>query len=245
MLCRLLSLPMLALLLAIPVIAYAAPNGDSTHCTETEDQSSSDKPALLRFTPDRADTDSTTQFSATRPLSQAPLAAPPHTTAHITLCRASLTITPSSDTSAHLLISLGKPLSSEQLVSTFVRHFVLTGSRLELDIEAPEGASPRVSLALPLGTTTELALVSGDLNISHLLGDSQIAIVKGNATLHLADADFSSLECATIVGGIRDRRPGGNSHGHVLSTWTTHGTGTAKVQVSAVSGDLILLPPSS
>ncbi len=70
--------------------------------------------------------------------------------------------------------------------------------------------------------------------------------MKGNASLHIADADFSTLECATILGGIRDRRPNSNgNHGHMLATWTAHGTGSATIEFSAVSGDLILLPPTT
>ena len=241
---RLASLPMLALLLAIPAVAHAALDTDSTNCSHDESKGSSGKLTSPQFTPDSSDTNSPSQFTATRSLS-GPSSAPSHVTAHIAVCRASLTIKPSSDAEAHLSISLSKPLPSGHLVSTLVHRFVLTESRLELEIDAPEGITPHVSLTLPLGTATELALVRGDLEIGHLLGDSQIAIVKGNATLHLADADFRSLECATIMGGIHDRRPGGSTHGHVLSTWAAQGTGTSKIEFSAVSGDLILLPPAS
>lgn len=241
---RLVSLPMLALLLAIPAIAHAAPYNDSSSCSHDESKGPSGKPDLPQFTPNPTDANSTSQFTATRPLSGTS-SAQTHVTAHITVCRASLTVAPSSDASAHLSITLSKPLSSGKLASTFVRQFIISDSRLYLEIDAPEGVSPHVSLTLPLGTATEIALVHGDLNFAHLLGDSQIAIVKGNATLHLADADFRSLECAAIMGGIQDRRPGGSSHGHRLSAWTTEGTGTAKIEFSAVSGDLILLPPAS
>ena len=239
---RLVSLPMLALLLAIPAVAHAAPDTDSTNCSH--DESPSGKITTPQFTPDSSDTNSPSQFTATRSLS-GPSSAPAHVMAHIAVCRASLTVKPSPDADAHLSISLNKPLSSGQLASTFVRRFALVDSRLQIEIDAPEGISPRINLQLPLGTATELALVRGDLEVAHLLGDSQIAIVKGNATLHLADADFRSLECATIMGGIHDRRPGGATHGHVLSIWTARGTGTAKIEFSAVSGDLTLLPPTS
>ena len=241
---RLVSLPMLALLLAIPASAraFTLESDDSPNCGNDNDTSSSGKPQLPRFTPAAPDSDSVSHFEATRPVSTTASVASP-VTAHIAICRASLTLALSPDQTAHLTVSLGKSLPTGQRVSSFIRRFVVTGSRIEIEIEAPEGISPRVGLALPLGTRTELALVRGNLDIGHLLGDSQIAIVKGNATLHLADADFSSLECATIMGGIRDHRPGGSSHGHVLSTWTAHGTGAAKIEFSAVSGDLILLPP--
>ena len=241
---RLASLPMLALLLAIPAVAHAAPDTDSTNCSHDESKGPSSQLTATQFTPDPSDTNSPTHFTATRFLS-GPSSAPIHVTAHIAVCRASLTVKPSPDADAHLSISLGKPLSSGRLASTLVRRFALTGARLELEIEAPEGTTPHVSILLPRGTATELALVRGDLDVSDVLGDSQIAIVKGNATLHLADADFRSLECATIMGGIHDRRPGGATHGHVLSTWTAQGTGTSKIEFSAVSGDLILLPPAS
>ncbi len=241
---RLVSLPMLALLLAVPAVAHAAPDTDSTNCSHDESKGPSAKPTSPPFTSESSDADSPSQFTATRSLSRSQ-SAPTHVTAHIAVCRASLTVKPSPDADAHLSISIDKPLSSRQLVSTFIRRFALVDSRLELEIDAPDGSAPRVSLMLPLGTTTELALVRGDLEFGHLLGDSQIAIVKGNAILHLADSDFRSLECATIMGGIHDRRPGGATYGHVLSTWTARGTGTAKIEFSAVSGDLILLPPTS
>ena len=241
---RLVSLPMLALLLAIPAVAHATLDTDSASCSHDESKGPSANPTTPQFAPDSSDTNTSSRFTATRSL-LGPSSKPSRVTAHIAVCRASLTVKPSPDTNAHLSISVDKPLSSGQHASTFVRRFALVNSRLELEIDAPEGASPRIDLQLPLGTTTEIALVRGDLEVSHLLGNSQIAIVKGNATLHLADTDFRSLECATIMGGIHDRRPGGSSHGHVLSTWTAQGTGSSKIEFSAVSGDLILLPPAS
>ncbi len=241
---RCLSFSMLTLLLAAPAIAHAAPESDSTNCSHDRDTGSSRTLDRPQFAPDPTDANNASHFAATRALSTTS-AAPSANAAHIAICGASLTVTPSPDASAHLSISLSKPLPSGQLASSLVRRFALTGSHLDLEIEAPEGLAPRIALTLPSGTRTELALIRGDLDLRHLLGDSQIAIVKGNATLHVADSDFSSLECATIMGGIHDRRPGGSSHGHVLSTWTAHGTGSAKIEFSAVSGDLILLPPSS
>ena len=241
---RLVSLPMLALLFAISTVAHAAPNEDTTDCGSGDHAVVSGTPQAPRFTPVARDSDSVSHFEATRPISSTARAQSP-VTAHIAVCRGSLSVTPSRDAEAHLTISLSKALPAGQLASSLIRSFVVTDSHIEVEIAAPEEVSPRIGLALPLGTSTELALVRGNLDISHLLGNAQIAIVKGNATLHLADADFSWLECATIMGGIHDRRPGGISHGHVLSTWTAHGTGSAKIEFSAVSGDLILLPPLS
>lgn len=247
---RLISLPMLALLLAIPAHAHAAlidVDDASTNCGSNEDHDSADQRQAPIFAPLPADDNSLSRFSAVRPVPANADAHPGTIAAHIAVCRASLHLIPSPDAAAHLTLELSKPLPAGALAAHLVRRFAFTTSGahpgLQLEIDAPPGTSPRVELALPLGTSTELALVQGNLELTRLLGNAQIAIVKGNATLHLADSDFKTLECATIMGGIRDRRPGGSSHGHMLSTWTTNGTGTAKIEISAVSGDLILLPP--
>ena len=244
---RLVSLPMLGLLLAIPARAHAAaPDADdaSTNCTHEQDKGSQSRADLPPFAPLPADENTVTHFSAARALS-APSPTATTASAHIAICRASVNLAPSPDADVHLSIDLSKPLPGGQLASHLLRRFVMKDGALELEMEAPEGISARVQLALPRGMRSEFALVRGDLEVLHLLGDAQIAIVKGNATLHLADADFATLECATILGGIRDRRPGGSTHGRMLSTWTARGTGTPKIEFSAVSGDLILLPRPS
>ena len=240
---RLVSVPMLAVLLAIPALAHAAILDDeptSQACEQDQKQA----PATAPFAPAATDQNTPTLFSAVRPIPSIDSHTIP--TAHIAICRADFTLTQSADAAAHLTIELSKPLPSGQPASQLVHRFLVTSAGLQLEVDAPKGTSPRIHLALPLGTSTELALVGGNLEVIHLLGNSQIAIVKGNASLHVADVDFATLECATILGGIRDRRPNGSgNHGHMLATWTAHGTGKAKVEFSAVSGDLILLPPIS
>jgi hypothetical protein len=242
---RFILLPMLAALLAIPAIARAAaPDDDSSMHCDSDRESQSPGRAPPAFVPDSTDGNTASTFSAIRSLTS-DASAPSSSSAHISICRATVTLTPSSDGNAHLSIDLSKALPSGQLASSLVHRFLLSDSGLHLEIKAPEGANARIHLALPVGTATEFALVRGDLNVLRLFGNAHIAIVKGNATLHLADADFATLQCAAVLGGIRDRRPGGGSHGHVLSSWTAHGTGAANIQMSAVSGDLILLPPTS
>ncbi len=239
-LARLVLLPMLAFLLAIPSLAHAgAFNEDIANC---KDDSNSPPPPL--FAPGPEDHSTATAFSATRTFPAS--ATTQHPEAHLAVCRASLTLVPSHDSGAHLAVTLPKPLPSGHPAATVVRRFEVTSSGIELDIDAPTGVSPHVELALPVGTPLDLGIVQGNLEVTRLLGDARIAIVKGNATLHLADSDFATLECATLIGGIRDHRPNGiGSRGHVLSTWTGQGTGSARVKVSAVSGDLILQPPVS
>lgn len=247
-----LSLPMLALLLAIPAHAHTALVGEddtSTNCSSPDDRSRASAPQTPLFAPRPSDTNSASHFVADRPVSSAGDAHAVQTPAHIAVCRASLQVIPSPDAAAHLTVELGKPLPAGALAATVVRRFAFTGTGvrpgLQLEIDAPKGTAPHVTLALPLGTSMELALIEGNLELTRPLGDAHIAIVKGKATLHLADSDFRSLECSALMGGIRDARPGGKSHGHMLSTWKTSGTGTAMIEVSAVSGDLLLLPRPS
>ena len=250
---RLVSLPMLALLLAIPVRAHAAlmdVDDSPTNCSSNEEDSSSNSPQVPLFVPLAGDANTPSHFSAIRPVPSNAESRSVSLSAHLALCRASLHLIPSPDSAAHLTIELSKPLPAGALAAHLVRRFAFTSAGahpgLQLEINAPPGSSPRVEIALPLGTTTELALVHGNFELARLLGDAHIAIVKGNATLHLADSDFKTLECATLMGGIHDRRPNSrSSHGHVLGAWTAQGSGTAKVEFSAVSGDLILLPPVS
>ena len=230
-----LFLPMLLVPPTTPAMAQTGAEDDrasSMNCSHEADHGS----ATARFVPGTADTNSAMTFAAVRPVSGGAV--------HVAVCRAELRVAASPDANAHVTISLKKPLPAGMLAASLVRRMDVADGKLEIEIEAPEGFSPAVAVLVPMGAALELAMVRGNVDVLKLTGDAKVAIVKGTVTLHLADSDFGTIECATVMGGIRDRREHGTgSHGHVLGTWTGHGTGKAKVELSAVSGDLVLLPP--
>jgi hypothetical protein len=141
-------------------------------------------------------------------------------------------------------VTLHKELPHGQTVAGYIKRFTVDSKRAQFLLDIPGEYRPQILIELPSPTTIDSALAVGNVTFDTVLGDIQIGIAKGDLLLHTEDDGFKKLEASVAIGGIRDKRPGGHSHGRFATTWIRAGTGAYSVTASIAMGKLILLPKS-
>lgn len=247
---HLLLVPMLATVSAVVALAQAPvpSNSDSEYGTHLlgqnfncGDLSGKRSPAAEHLMPEPADQSTATTFIGTRPLvsrSNTPLIA------ELSLCQGEMLLRRAHSPAVTLTVALRKPLPAGRTVADYIHTLASADGTVKLMVDLPTDTAPHITLDLPEPTTSKIALSHGHLVLNQLLGDTEIAIAKGEVDLHASNDNFSSVQSAAAVGGICDKRPHGfGNHGHMLSSFNGRGIGKYTVRFAAAAGHLNLLPP--
>ena len=163
--------------------------------------------------------------------------------AQLYVCYADIHLEPSKAASGlHLLITLPKELPKGTTVGDFVKQLDVTGSDAKIYIKVPRKLHARVLLKVPEQTNFEIGLGRGSVDFTGILGDKQIGVGFGTATVHMRPNEYSQISSGIALGGVKDERLGGKNHGHLTSGFEEKGEGKYKLEVGMAWGHLILLP---
>jgi hypothetical protein len=123
--------------------------------------------------------------------------------------------------------------------------FSVDSKQTELQFKAPKAFQPEITLEVPEATAFEFGLGTGSIEFDCIAGDLKVGIGKGDLLLHVdSNADYSYISAGFGIGGVRDKRPAGESVGHFAGGWKDEGEGKYNVEFGAGWGDLVLLPAS-